>query len=141
MNTQILLTVVVSMFVCQQVYAQDEAEATELEGTWEMVSHLFRGEHDDQGVGDLWRFKGNILHIRSGRDKPWLLSGTFSVDPSVMPAAIDLEALDAGIYELDGESLTICFDFFTRPDRLESTEGDINERLYVYRRVTEEDDE
>ena len=64
MNTRILFAVVVSMFVCQQVHtpAQDdpEAEVTELEGTWELVSLVVEGEQRDVADGLLCRFEGNI---------------------------------------------------------------------------------
>ena len=144
MNTRILIAVVVSMFLCQQVHAQDdepeqpEAEATELEGTWEFVTLVLPdGIHHYLGSE---RFEGNLLYSRSfGRD--WHSGSRFSLDPSVMPAEIDLAGSMKGIYELDGDLLTICFDGPNgRPDRFESSE-DYPTILWVLRRVTEEESE
>jgi len=137
MNTRMLIAVVVSMFVCQQVHAQDaepEAEATELEGTWEVVSCVVGGEQRETN-GALWRFEGNRIHSSN------LLIYIFSVDPSAMPAEIDLIETGStefilGIYEIDGDSLTLCYGR-PRPDRFESTE-DYPTGLYVFRRVEEE---
>ena len=79
----------------------------------------------------------------------------FSVNPSAMPAEFDInlaptiserESYGPGIYELDDDLLRICtgivgeFDPESRPDRFESSE-DYPTRLWVFRRVTEEDDE
>ena len=137
MNARMLIAVIVSMFVCQQVHAQDEPvmpEATELEGTWEVVSFEFEGVHLE-GQGQLWRFEGNRRYFREG-DDIWFQYDTFSVDPSVMPAEIDWPGGWPGIYELDGDSLTICLGRGFRPDAFESTDETI---LWVIRRV--EDDE
>jgi len=124
MNMRILIAaIVVSMFVCQQVYAQDnpEAEATELEGTWEVVSKEINGiQHDFGGFGQ-WRVEGNRLFYRWTIDGTWSRANPFSVDPSAMPAEIDYERY-LGIYEIDGDLLRICSATGTRPDRFESTE-------------------
>ena len=66
---------------------------------------------------------------------------------SAMPAEIDIDVEGIsirGIYELDGDTLTLCwvgsiFERGPRPDRFESTE-DYPTTLFVFRRV-EEDDE
>ena len=142
MNTRILVAVVVPMFVCQQVYAQDEpeAEATELEGTWELVSYVIRGRQIEFG-GRRWRFEGNRYYTRNDSLTDWFLASAFSVDPSAMPAKFDfVPPTWPGIYDLDDDSLTICFGFGgVRPDRFESSE-DYPTRISVHRRV-EEDDE
>ena len=140
MNTRILIAVFLTMFVvCQQVHAQDEPvmpEATELEGTWDVVSQLDRGEIETATY--FWRFEGNRMYYRTDDDENWNSSGAFSVNPSVIPAEIDLSDTP-GIYELDGDTLTICVDLAgPRPDRFESTRN-YPTRIYVLRRV--EDDE
>jgi len=143
MNTRILFAVVVSMFVCQQVYAQDEpeAEATELEGTWEEVSTMRDGEQIESRNVHL-NFASNWV-IQNQR-----IPGThyypcvffrFSVNPEAMPAEIDFGPENLGIYEIEDDLLTICFNRRFRPDRFESTE-DYPTTLWVFRRV-EEDDE
>jgi len=155
MNTRILIAVVVSMFVCQQVHAQDDPEAavTELEGTWEMVSCMIDGEQIENFTLQL-QFEGHRLHCRFFGTG---LASGFSVDPSAMPATIDNDtnvvfSIDtnsltinnpSGIYELDDDSLTICVPHDgnyvrgPRPDRFESSE-DNPTFLIVLRRV--EDD-
>ena len=159
MNTRILIAVVVSIFLCQQVHAQTEeepeqAEATELEGTWETVSSVTDGEQHDTANGDLRRFEGNRWYYRGAEDKNWRPAGTFSMNPSAMPAEIDFVSRQGcyefatyqlGIYELDGDLLRICMTYSTysetpgtRPDRFESTE---ETWLIVFRRVTEEESE
>ena len=154
MNTPILIAVVVTMFVCQQVHAQDEdvpqfAQETDLElmqGTWEVVSVVFRGEQKEVS-GNLWRFEGNRKYIWIDDRTEWFLAYPFTVDPSAMPAEMDVDSLFGsllGIYEIDGDTLTLClgmrgtFEPGTRPDRFESTKGS-RSFLYVLRRV--EDDE
>ena len=66
MNTRILYAVVVSMFVCQQVHAQDQLPelegvwaVTELEGTWELVSEVLAGDEKEIVFRRRWRFGGN----------------------------------------------------------------------------------
>ena len=88
MNTRILIAVVVSMFVCQQVHDQVEPvmpETTELEGTWEVVSYVEYGV-SIEGAHYFWRIEGNRRYTRRGANGNWQLLGTFSVDPSTMPA-------------------------------------------------------
>ena len=132
MNTRMLIAVAVSMFVCQQVYAQQPAP----EGTWEVVSLVLNGQQAESDW-HFWRFEDNRIYGRQSDDEDWTSHGTFSTNETAMPAEIELTSWD-GIYELDGDSLTICYSK-ARPERFESTE-DYPTRLYVLRRV-EEDDE
>ena len=163
MNTRMLIAVVVSMFVCQQVHAQDEPvmpEATELEGTWEMVSCVAVGEQI-ANRNRYWRFVGDRWNISRSVNGNWRSPGRFSVDPSAMPAEIVFEdgALEylvepitppnvlspivastfKGIYEIDGDQLRICSGSSSRPDRFESSE-DYPSYLFVFRRVDEDDE-
>ena len=144
MNTRIIIAVVMTMFSCQQVHAQaePEAEATELEGTWATVSYVINGVHEECD-GSFWRFEGNRRYTRIGNAGNWRLLGTFSVNPSAMPAEFDhvLPQFEFhGIYEIDDDRLMIClgdskaFEPGPRPDRFESTE-DYPTHLLVFRRV------
>ncbi len=152
MNTQMLLAVVVSLFVCQQVHAQFEdnpvmPEATELEGTWEIMSYVHNGERVELD-GFLWRHEGDRRYYRPNGDDVWVSAGTYSVDPSATPAEIVIRSEIAtmrGVYKIDDDLLTICLGFpgafeeGTGPEGFESSE-EIRTILAVFRRV-EEDDE
>lgn len=148
MNTRILsATVVVLMFVlCQHVHAQVEedpepVQATELEGTWEIVSLVAEGEQQEipANGGFFLRCEGNCLYLLRGDG--WEPIGLLSVNPEAMPGEFDLqegdETVGRGIYELDGDSLRVCYGT-NRPDRFESTE-DYPTYLFVLRRVEEEE--
>lgn len=152
MITRIPMITFATLFVlCQQVHSQEEdlarAKVTELEGTWEVVSHVAFDEQDDDQDGYLWRFEGDELYYRRNCDENWKLSGTFSLDPSTMPAQFDYGSLAMpGIYEVDGDSLTIClgmtleFEPGIRPDRFESSR-DNRTILWVLRRVIKDNNE
>ncbi len=147
MNSRMLIAVVVSMFVCQQVHAQaedePEAEATELEGTWEIGSGVREGEQHKIPDGAQLRFEGNRFYGRAD-DGVWELVGTFSVDPSATPTEIDFidneNEATSGIYKIEDDLLTICAAFLggSRPDKFESPAESLT-FLMVLRRV--EDDE
>lgn len=125
----------------------EQTEETELEGTWEVVSITVNGEKEEID-GKFMRVEGNRIYTREDDDGDWD-SGTFSLDPSAMPAKIDLEHAEEsirGIYEIDNDVLTICigmpgeFELGNRPDVFESPEGS-STGLLVFRRVTEEESE
>ena len=147
MNTRILTAVIVSLFVCQQLHAQQP----NIEGTWEVVSCVAEGKYIEND-SYLWRFEGNRIYILDG-DGSGVVGGIFSVDESAMPAEIDFWCgaclsliRTIGIYEMDDDVLTIYSRIFldvqvqTRPDRFESTE-DYPTMLLVLRRVTVEESE
>ena len=80
------------------------------------------GKAADDVVGHRLSFTGARFRIQSRDGKP-LYAGTFRVDPSAKPAAIDFEHAEGdlrgkawkGIYGLDGDTLTIC-DNAANPD-------------------------
>ena len=150
-NTRSLIAaaVVTTLALCNQAHAQEdgEPEVTELEGTWEVVSHVISGRTYPQELiaGLPWRFEENRWYKWRSDGEGWHRAGTFFLDPVTMPAEIDLTRRRfnfPGIYELDGDSLTICLcnPGESRPDAFESTE-DNGAILYTLRRVTEEDEE
>jgi uncharacterized protein (TIGR03067 family) len=92
----------------------DEAQK-ELQGTWTATKAERDGKAAEDVVGHRLTFTGDRFQLRSKDGKP-LYEGTFRVDPSTKPAAIDFEhtagALKGkewkGIYALDGDTLTTC---------------------------------
>ncbi len=154
MNTRILIAAiaVTMFFLSEQVHAQEvgepeQAEVTELEGTWEAVSCVLGGEQRDSG-GLVWRFEGNKRYWRKNDDNGnWPSGEPFTLDSTPMPAEFEFHLYDwLGIYELDDDMLTVCYNLSggrglgARPDVFESLEGS-STMLIVLRRVTEEVDE
>jgi uncharacterized protein (TIGR03067 family) len=97
-------------------FAQPAEEAQKkLQGIWSATKAERDGRGADDVVGNLLSFTGNRFQIRSKDGKP-LYAGTFRVEPSTKPAAIDFEHTEEtlkgktwkGIYALDGDTLTIC---------------------------------
>jgi uncharacterized protein (TIGR03067 family) len=99
-----------------EAFAQPAGEVQkQLEGTWSAI----KAERDGKGAADVvghrLSFTGNRFQIRSEDGKP-LFAGTFRLEPSTQPAAIDFEHTEGtlkgktwkGIYALTGDTLTIC---------------------------------
>ena len=92
-----------------------EEPQKKLQGTWTATKAERDGKAADDVVGDRLSFTGNGFQIRSKDSKP-LYEGTFRVDPSTKPAAIDFEHTEGalkgkawkGIYALDGDTLMTC---------------------------------
>ena len=92
-----------------------EEAQKKMQGTWTATKAERDGKAADDVVGNRLSFAGNRFQIRSKDGKP-LYEGTFQVDPSVKPAAIDFEHTEGalkgkawkGIYALDGDTLTAC---------------------------------
>jgi uncharacterized protein (TIGR03067 family) len=92
----------------------EEAQKT-LQGTWSATKVERDGKGTDEVVGHRLSFIDNRFQIRS-KDGTLLYEGTFQVEPSTQPAAIDFKHTKGtlkgkawqGIYALDGDTLTIC---------------------------------
>ena len=95
----------------------DGAAWKELQGTWIAVQAQRDGTSAADAVGNHLSFTGSRFEIRS-QDGKTLYAGTIKLHPGSEPATIDFEHTEGlvknetwqGIYELDGDSLTICDD-------------------------------
>ena len=97
-------------------FAQPAKEAPKkLQGSWTATQAERDGKPADDVVGHRLSFTGNRFQIQSKDGKP-LYEGTFRVDPSAKPAAIDFAHTEGalkgkawkGIYALDGDTLRVC---------------------------------
>jgi uncharacterized protein (TIGR03067 family) len=92
-----------------------EGAAQKLQGPWLATKAERDGKAADDVVGHLLSFTGTRFQIRSKDGQP-LYEGTFRVDASIKPAAIDFGHTQGtlkgktwkGIYALDGDTLVIC---------------------------------
>ena len=97
-------------------FAQPAEESQKkLQGTWSATKAERDGKGADDVVGHRLSFTGNRFEIRS-KDGKSLYEGTFRVEPTTKPAAIDFEHTKGtlkgkawkGIYALNGDTLRIC---------------------------------
>ena len=116
--------------------ADDDAKAglDKLQGTWKAVEFESGGKKVDKEEYEKYELviTDNRFVLKGGEDP---FRGTLKVDPSQSPATIDAAFIDAegaehgkalGIYKLDGDRLTVCWDqgkdaqrpteFTTRPE-------------------------
>jgi uncharacterized protein (TIGR03067 family) len=106
-------------------------DRTSLEGTWEMVSRV-QGDRRSDDPADLamrYKFWGPLFGSEeAGRP---LDKGTFKLDPSRSPKAVDVTTEDGttfrGVYELKGDVFRWCLARRgdPRPTALDSEQGTI----------------
>jgi uncharacterized protein (TIGR03067 family) len=94
--------------------AQNEGRGTKerkgLQGTWVVVSANVDGKPDDSSKGVRFTFTDQAVTVdREGKRSAPVV---FRVDPTKSPKQIDFEERrppTAGIYELDGDRLRLCY--------------------------------
>jgi uncharacterized protein (TIGR03067 family) len=111
------LITITAVALCLAAASPNDAakkDQEKLQGDWVLVSGERDGEQfPDEAVKSLKR------HISGGaftvtRDGETVTKGTFSLDPSKKPKAIDLKLEGAdqamhGIYEFDGDTCKLCY--------------------------------
>lgn len=118
-----------------------------LQGTWDLVASGFRGkqipEEEVKGTKGGMNLDGNMMRIYAGHDA----EGVAKFDPTQVPMTVDILHLTGplkgetglGIYELDGDTLTLCWAVTgirdDRPDTFSNgPEDDVAMNTYQRRR-------
>src|SRR5262245_31692279 len=124
--------------------ADVEKEAKKFQGTWTIESSMTGGMEipADQLKGFIVIFEGDQHTLKSG-DKVFQV-GTQKIDPSKSPKTIDVTMTEGpekgtvmlGIYQIDGDTLKVCFDPTgkKRPTEFKSESGSQN-FVNVHKRV------
>ena len=121
-----------------------EKEVRKFQGTWTFESSEAGGKELPAGElkGLILTFEGDKHTVKKGDDV--LQVGTQKLDPSKSPKTIDVTmtegpnkgAVMLGIYEIDGDTLKVCFDLEgkKRPTEFKSAPGSEN-FVNVHKRV------
>jgi RNA polymerase sigma-70 factor (ECF subfamily) len=122
--------------------AESKEDSEQIQGKWVVVSAEVAGKPFAEAVGTVMIFDNNKCFINhTKRDDTDL--GTFALDSSKQPKHIDMTAKGAdkpgpGIYELDGDKLTICTaaDAKARPTKFATSPERPNLALLVLKRAS-----
>jgi uncharacterized protein (TIGR03067 family) len=95
--------------------AQDKKELEKLEGKWIVVS-VERDGKADESLKDAVRVNTADRYTLTPKDGK-AIAGTFKIDPATKPKSMDMMPGEGrykgmtllGIYDLEGETLKICF--------------------------------
>jgi uncharacterized protein (TIGR03067 family) len=124
--------------------AELEKEARKFQGTWTFESSVAGGEElpADDLTMVVVTLKGDKHTVKKGDEV--IQVGTQKLDPSKSPKTIDVTMVEGphkgtvmlGIYEIDADTLRVCFDFEgkTRPTEFKSSPGSKN-FFNVHKRV------
>lgn len=121
-------------------------ELEKLQGAWIIVANTQEGKETPESLRERKRYTIKRDHYSvsfKGAEKP-LLEFRIKLDPTSKPKTIDMVGLKtdkvllAGLYELDGDTLTICVPVGTgdRPRSIKSDAGS-KSGIIVYKRVKE----
>jgi uncharacterized protein (TIGR03067 family) len=122
----------------REVVEKPDRDMQQLQGRWVAVSGEVAGvKVSGKAVGDTgFVFSGNrVIYWARLR----AMKGTFRLDPTRTPRAIDIEFDDGnrmqGIYELDGGRLRLCWcKLGDRPSGFEAPPGDVFTILFDYQK-------
>jgi uncharacterized protein (TIGR03067 family) len=122
-----------------------EAKANKLEGAWQVTAFIKDGNEAPKEDVETIKLvlEGETFTLMHREEK---VTGKFKADPGQKPATFDIEVTEGdkagesqlGIFELDGDKLTICTAHkgLPRPTAFESTAG-TNQNLVTLKRVKE----
>jgi len=122
----LLALVSVVLIAAEPTEDQKKGELKKLEGAWQMVTEERDG--NSRPVKDKWIIKGD--HYTCLYNGSTLATYRISIDPSKKPNQIEtfMEMKDfkgkptegtplIGIYEIDGDTLRVCYQFYNRTDK------------------------
>lgn len=139
MKLRVLLPLAASLLLCAGLPAtgddktgDDKKELDKLQGEWTLVSREAKGKKSDETA------KNYKLTIKGDQ---WILNpgptATITIDASKDPKWIDLTKFAPGIYQLEGDTLTICrpTSGTGRPKEFKATKDGAN-AVIVYKRTS-----
>jgi uncharacterized protein (TIGR03067 family) len=139
------LGVVAASLFGQTTEIQKEVETTlelkRLEGTWvpQSINVNGKGEvSDDKIKAESFVFKGKTFQRKKNGNT--ILEGRLEVDPTQTPKTLNMivpnrkpAGKSLGVYELTGDTLTVCFDVAGKGRPVEVKAG-VDRSLVVYKR-------
>ena len=118
-----------------------DGDAAKLIGTWKAISGEQYGKamaEKDYGNFGIAIDENRLTYLSDGKKG---LLHRYSIDPKAKPKTIDLHTVDTralfsteAIYELDGDTLKICFGVKKRPSEFKTTEDGKAGHIYVFKR-------
>lgn len=113
-------------------------------GTWQIVSSEWDGSPYEEAIGNRFTFREIKLDAWI-KDLGGSLVVDYEIDPTQTPKHFDVtvgfepnRTHLRGIYELDGDTLQLCFREGERPTEFKTTQGNFG-RYHVFQRAAEED--
>ena len=91
-----------------------KGDAEKIQGKWEIAEHYKKGKKTDGVIGDVFTFSGKkLLMTQKIGNKNW--DTTFEIRADKKPKEVDvfmklgeIDVVWRGVYELSGNTLTIC---------------------------------
>jgi uncharacterized protein (TIGR03067 family) len=113
-------------------------------GTWQIVSSEWDGSPYEEAIGNRFTFREIKLDAWI-KDMGGYLVVDYEIDPTQAPKHFDVtvgfepnRTHLRGIYELDGDTLRLCFHEGERPAEFKTVQGNFG-RYHVFERAAEED--